>query len=261
MINCHHNNLLTGQFGIDKTRELVSQKYYWPSLRKDVKIYIREVDVCLTSKAVCYKLYENLQSLPVLTHQYKNISIDFVTGLPLSADWKGDSYDSIIVIIDWLTKMMHYKPFIVTIDALELTKIIIDVVVRYYDLPDSIISDWEAIFTSKFYSSLYYFLSIKQNSSTTFHSQTDGQTKRQNSMIEAYLLTFVNWEQNNWVWLLLMAEFAYSNSKNASTGHMPFKLNCGYYQRMLYKEKVDLRSQSKLADKLLVELRQLMIIC
>ena len=39
-----------------------------------------------------------------------------------------------------------------------------------------------------------------------------------------------------------MAEFAYYNAKNASTGHTPFELNCGYYPQMLYKEDVDPRS-------------------
>ena len=66
----------------------------------------------------------------------------------------------------------------------------------------------------------------------------------------AYLCAFVNWEQNDWAMLLPMAEFAYNNSKNASTGHTPFELNYGYYPRMLYEEKVDPRSQSKSANKL-----------
>ena len=58
-----------------------------------------------------------------------------------------------------------------------------------------------------------------------------------------------------------MAEFAYNNSKNASTGQTPFELNCGYYFWMSYKEEVDFCSQSKSADKLAEELRELMIIC
>ena len=58
-----------------------------------------------------------------------------------------------------------------------------------------------------------------------------------------------------------MAEFAYNNAKNASTGHTPFELNCGYHPRMLYEKDVDLRSQSKSADKLLAELQELMIVC
>ena len=57
-----------------------------------------------------------------------------------------------------------------------------------------------------------------------------------------------------------MAEFAYNNAKNASTGHTPFELNCGYHPRISYKEDVNSHSQSKSIDKLLAELRELMII-
>ena len=157
--------------------------------------------------------------------------------------------------------MVHYKPVKVIINAPGLAKVIIDVVVQYYDLLDSIISDRGAIFTFQFWSSLCYFLGIKQQLSTAFHPQTNKQTERQNSIMETYLCVFVNWEQNDWARLLPMADFAYNNSKNASTGHPTFKLNCGYYPQMLYKEKVDPCSQSKLADKLSEELRELMIVC
>ena len=58
-----------------------------------------------------------------------------------------------------------------------------------------------------------------------------------------------------------MVKFAYNNAKNASTGHIPFELNCGYYLWMLYEKKVDFRSKSKSADKLLAKLRELMIVC
>ena len=47
--------------------------------------------------------------------------------------------------------------------------------------------------------------------------------------MEVYLRVFVNFEQNDWIRLLPMAELAYNNAKNASTGHMSFELNYGYY--------------------------------
>ena len=77
----------------------------------------------------------------------------------------------------------------------------------------------------------------------------------------AYLQAFVNFEQNNWARLLPIAGFAYNNAKNTSTGHTPFELNYGYHPWMSYKEDVDPRSQSKLADELSAELRELMMVC
>ena len=58
-----------------------------------------------------------------------------------------------------------------------------------------------------------------------------------------------------------MAKFAYNNTKNASIGHKPFKLNYGYYPQMLYKEKVDPCSKSKSVEKLSAELRKLINVC
>ncbi len=78
--------------------------------------------------------------------------------------------------------------------------------------------------------------------------------------MKAYLQAFVNYEQNNWTQLLPIAEFAYNNAKNASSGHIPFKLNCDYHPCTFYKKDVDPCSQSKSAVKLATKLRELMII-
>ena len=58
-----------------------------------------------------------------------------------------------------------------------------------------------------------------------------------------------------------MAEFAYNNAKNATTGHTPFEMNSGYHPRISYKEAVEPHSQSKSANKLSAELREPMIVC
>ena len=100
--------------------------------------------------------------------------MEFMTGLPLSVNWKGDNYDSILVIVDCLTKMMHYKPIQVIINALRLAEVILDVVIRHYGLPDFIIGDCGAIFISKFWFSLCYILGIKRQLSIAFQFQTNG---------------------------------------------------------------------------------------
>ena len=87
--------------------------------------------------------------------------MDFVTGLPVSIDWKKDSYNSILVIINQLTKMVYYKPVKINFNAPRLVKVIIDVVVRHHGLPDSILTNKGFFFTLKFWSLLCYFLAIK----------------------------------------------------------------------------------------------------
>ncbi len=106
LISRHHDNPFTDHFGIEKIRELIARKYYWPTLQRDVEAYVRDCDICLASKAVYHKPYGDLQSLSVPTHWWKNLSMDFITGLPISTYWKGDSYNSILVIVDQITKMV-----------------------------------------------------------------------------------------------------------------------------------------------------------
>ena len=58
-----------------------------------------------------------------------------------------------------------------------------------------------------------------------------------------------------------MAEFAYNNAKNTSTGHTFFKLNCGYHPCVSYKEDLDPRLKSKVAEELSFKLQSLMAVC
>ena len=102
---------------------------------------------------------------------------------------------------------------------------------------------------------------IKKKLSTTFYPYTNGQTEGQNSTMQAYFRAFVNWKQDNWAKLLPIAEFAYHNTKNTNTGHIPFKFNCGYRLRVSFKEDIDLRSRSRFTNKLAKELKELIEVC
>lgn len=76
--------------------------------------------------------------------------MDFITGLSVFTNRKGDTYDLILVIIDQLIKIVYYELVKITIDALGLAKVILNVIVWHHGLPDSIISDQGSVFTSKF---------------------------------------------------------------------------------------------------------------
>lgn len=118
--------------------------------------------------------------------------MNFVTGLLVFSDKKGETYNSILVIIDWLIKMIYYEPVKVIINASGLVKVIFDMIVRHHGFPDFIFSYRGSVFTLKFSSSLCYFLVIKMSFLITFYAQTNDKTEKQNSNIEAYLWAFLN---------------------------------------------------------------------
>lgn len=160
IISWHPDDSLVKYFKIDKTRELDMRKYYWKTFRQDVESYIKRYDVCLASKAMTRKPDGDLQLLPLLTHWWKELLIDLVTRLLISSNWKRDSYNSILVIVNWLTKMVHYKPVKIAINTAGLAKIVLDLVIRHHSILNSIMTNRGSLFISKFWSSLCFFLDI-----------------------------------------------------------------------------------------------------
>ena len=90
-------------------------------------------------------------------------------GFSISIDLKRKSYNSILVIVNWDMKIDHYKLVIIIINAPGLIKIIINIIVSYHGFLNLIVINWGLLFTSKFWSLLWYFLGIKQKLSTIFY--------------------------------------------------------------------------------------------
>lgn len=81
-----------------------------------------------------HKPYNNLQVLLVLTHPWKDLSINFVTALPISTNWKVQAYDSILIIVNRFMKMVSNELVKMTINTLELAEVIIDMMVKHHGL-------------------------------------------------------------------------------------------------------------------------------
>jgi hypothetical protein len=89
---------------------------------------------------------------------------------------------------------------------------------------------------------LYNYLGIKRSMSTAYHPQTDGQTERIIQVIEAYLRSYCNYEQNDWASMLAMAEYAYNNSKHALTKISLFYANWGFEAPTLWPTDIQFRN-------------------
>src|SRR5258706_14177899 len=76
-----------------------------------------------------------------------------------------------------------------------------------------------------------------------YHPEGDGQTEHANQVLEQYLWVYMNDQQDDWATLLPMAEFAYNNTTNVTTGVSPFFTNKGYHPELT----VDLQTETSLA--------------
>ena len=133
-----------------------------------------------------HRPYRHLVPLPQPERAWQDISMDFITGLP-PAIRRGKAYDAILVVVDKYSKMVRYIPCTSEIDAPELGERLIKEIFSKFGRPRSIVSDRGFTFTSKYWGTLCYYLTVKRRLSTAFHPQTDGQTERMNQNLECYL--------------------------------------------------------------------------
>ncbi|KAI7201342.1 hypothetical protein KC365_g18742, partial [Hortaea werneckii] len=247
-IKDHHDSQTTGHPGIARTTDLIRRNFTFPQMRKKVADYIKQCDSCQKNKASRHAKYGNLQFREPSDTPWREVTMDFITKLPASKDpATGVVYDSILVMVDTLTKYAHFIPCKESMAAMELAYLVLDRLIRHHGIPESFITDRDKLFTSNFWKSLMGQIGIKHKLSTAFHPETDGQTERTNQSLEAYLRHYVNYAQNNWVSLLPMAQLALNNNASETTRESPFFLNYGKAPNMFMEPRTSVR-----ADKAIV---------
>ena len=138
--------------------------------------------------------------------------MDFVTKLPKTP--KG--YDTIWVITDRLTKSAHFLPIKETYPMERLARLYIDKIVTRHGVPLLIVSDRDSRFTSNFWKSLQRELGTQLKMSTSYHSQTDGQSEQMIQTLEDMLRACAIDFKGSWEAHLPLIEFSYNNSYHAS---------------------------------------------
>ncbi len=235
VISAFHDPPYHGHPGIGNTTALLKQNYWWPNLKKDMEEYVKGCAVCQANKINTHHQKPHLY--PITTdpeaQPFEVVTMDFITKLPLSR-----GYDSILTIMDHnCTKAALFIPCNETITSEGVAKLYLQHVYPHYGLPKCMITDRGAQFISIFMRNLCQVLGIKQNISSAYHPQTDGQSERSNQWVEQFLRHWSNTQQDNWADLLPIAQFAHNSWPNATTKSSPFKLLMGSKPRTTWEEK------------------------
>jgi transposase InsO family protein len=197
----------------------LKQHYWWTKMKIEIARYVARCDTCRRVKAGHMKTAGPLQSLPIPTWKWEDISMYFIMGLPRTA--KG--FYSIWVIIDRLTKIAHFLPVKTSYPVITYAQIYIARIISLHGIPNTIVSDRGPQFVSKFWEELHKSLGTKLLHSSAYHPQTSGQTKRVNQILEDMLRACVLEFLQKWDDCLPLAEFSYNNSYQESIKMAPFE--------------------------------------
>ena len=111
ILDLAHQIPMAGHMGKDKTARRILQRFYWPTVFKDVAEYCRSCETCQKSSHKKPR-HAPLVPLPIIGVPFQMIAMDIIGPLPRSRS--GNRY--VLVICDYATRYPEAIP-LRTIDA------------------------------------------------------------------------------------------------------------------------------------------------
>jgi len=242
------------------TLEKIQYYYYWLILYLDIKKYIRSCPICKHVKLYCKYRYDLLKSLSISDCYWQNIFCDFIISLLLYC-YKEKIFQHILIIVDRLFKNKKF----ISIDLLKIKTIVqifIDFVWYIENFSAIIVSDRDTQFIVYFWQCLCKRLETKSKLLTVFYSETDSQTENINIALKQYLRAYVQYNQNNWISYLVIAEFVANSYISKSTDLLFFfviknyllqsdlKLSTVFSDNIMFEARRNIKNVDKTAEKI-----------
>ena len=221
-----HSTPYSAHPGVQRTIGRVRQSFFWKGMTGDVRQFVENCPVCQMEKSDHQSAKGKLTSTQIPEEKWKEISIDFVTDLPVTQGRK----DTILTIVDKATRMVHLIPCRKNITAVATAQLLWQHVVKLHGVPRAIYSDRGPQFTAASWQELWRLTGTGLKYSSAYHPQTQGVVERMNAVVSQTLRCLIHQmnEMKQWEILLPTVELVINSLPNSSTGFSPFYLNYGY---------------------------------
>lgn len=191
-------------------------------MSNDVIKFVHQCVICQKNKPLNIKKSGLMMPLPILSKVWNDISMDFITHLP-----KIQGKTMVLVVIDRLSKYAHFEALLPKFNASTAAYLFIKLVVKLHGIPNSIVSDRDATFTSRFWTKLhkkvvshyilYLFITLKVME----------KTEVTNRRLKMYLRSFCYDNPQKRLKLLHWYELSYNTNYHARLGMTPFQVLYG----------------------------------
>jgi transposase InsO family protein len=207
-----HATPTAGHSGFTKTYDRVKRSFFWDGMKQDICKFVAKCEVCQHNKGETIKSPGTVQPLPIPPAIWKDISMDFITGLP-----KLGNKSVIMVVVDRFFKYAHFCALQHPFTASTVAQILMDQVFKLHGMPNSIVSDRDPTFTSNFWQELFKLQGTQLHLSSAYYPQADGQMEVVNKCLETYMRCFAYEKQHQWAQWLPLAEWWYNTTYHTAT--------------------------------------------
>lgn len=218
IITAYHADELAGHFNHKKTSYLIRQKYYWPTMHREVRLFCKNCENCQKNKHMTHKNIAKLQAIQV-RGPFDRVGVDCMGPLTLSDS--GNKY--IVVFIDYFTK--YIEAFATSdITAQTIAKLFVQKIVCRHGAPTILQSDRGTDFTSKLMHEISKLMDTQQLHTTAYHPMCNGEVERANQTLIVRIRMYVDKGHADWDIHLPFAVFSTNINENESTRYSPFEL-------------------------------------
>ena len=187
-----HNHPLHGHPGFEITSQRAKSLFYWSTMLKDIRTYIKNCDICFRHKGHT-KNPVSLGTYPVPSKPFERVHLDLLTGF-YETD-RGNK--NLLVIIDALTRYTELIP-LKSKTAIECARKFYECYICRHGIPNIIISDSGGEFNNHFLNSLCEILQIKKINTMIYHPESNGLVERVNRKVLDILRVNIGGMDPNW---------------------------------------------------------------
>nr|XP_057906640.1 uncharacterized protein LOC131104002 [Doryrhamphus excisus]XP_057906648.1 uncharacterized protein LOC131104002 [Doryrhamphus excisus] len=222
VLRASHDDL--GHLGVERTTDLLRNRFFWPKLACDVEQYIKNCGECITRKTPSQRAAPLCQI--VSSGPMDLVCIDF---LSMEPDSSGIS--NVLVVTDHFTRYAQAFPTR-NQKAQTVAKVLVDKYFLHYSLPARIHSDQGRDFECQLIKELLKMLGIRKSRTTPYHPQGDPQPERFNRTLLSMLGTLGCEKKRQWSKHVGYLVHAYNSTKCDATGYSPYFLMFGREARL-----------------------------
>lgn len=213
----HMVHEIHGHPGLHWTYQQLCEVYFIPQGHKGLTKFIQSCISCQLGKPSWHKPYSQMNPITTPSQPFDIFSIDFIVGLPESA-----GFNALLVMTEKFSRAVHLTPGKETWSAEEWADAFFDTVYCEWGLPECFISDCDSKFLGEFWQQLLRDVGVKQQFTTAYNPQSNGQSECSNQMVKIILWCLLVGKYTLlWSHLLPQVQWDINSLTNTSMGISP----------------------------------------
>jgi exonuclease III len=221
ILNRYHTLPVTGHKGRDKTRKILSARYYWPNMHHDIDRWIRSCLVCRKRKATRMLRNGEAASVSEAKRKWQTVAIDLVEAGKTSIE----QHSYILTVMCLFSRYTIATP-LKSKKAKDVAEALFTHVFTVHGKPENILSDEGKEFINNGLAKLYHTWNIKPITTGGWRPWSNP-VERYHRYLNASLTLLASEFGEDWTAYLQAAVFSYNSSVCESTGYSPYFLMYG----------------------------------